>query len=212
MTDDKKLYLLREFAEFDYAKETDAAGAQKKSPYGNMLVKGILQRFDTLNQNGRIYPKEVLMPEIENYMKLVKERRATGELDHDDSAVVNLKNVSHVITDIWVEGDVVWGRVEILEAMNQGKQLKALFDNGIKVGISSRAVGSVKQQGTANVVQDDLQLICWDFVSEPSTPNAFMMKEAKELSAKDRKDLAEMLSKSDRIDRLANEILGIKKL
>jgi hypothetical protein len=212
MTDDKKLYLLREFAEFDYAKETDAAGAQKKSTYGNMLVKGILQRFDTLNQNGRIYPKEVLMPEIENYMKLVKERRATGELDHDDSAVVNLKNVSHVITDIWVEGDVVWGRVEILEAMNQGKQLKALFDNGIKVGISSRAVGSVRQQGNANVVQDDLQLICWDFVSEPSTPNAFMMKEAKELSAKDRKDLAEMLSKSDRIDRLANEILGIKKL
>jgi hypothetical protein len=209
---DKKIYLLREFAEFDYAKEVDAEGLPKKSAYGNMLVKGILQRANTLNQNGRVYPRDILEREVDAYMKLVKERRATGELDHADEPVVNLKNVSHVITDVWWEGDVVWGRVEILEDMDQGRQLKTLFNNGIKVGISSRAVGSVKQQHNSSIVQDDLQLICWDFVSEPSTPGAFMMREAKELTADQRKEVGNFLKKSDKIDRIANELLGIKKL
>lgn len=212
MSDDKKIYLLREFAEFDYAKEVDDDGKPKKSAYGNMLVKGILQRANTLNQNGRVYPRDILEREVDAYMKLVKERRATGELDHADEPVVNLKNVSHVITDVWWEGDVVWGRVEILEDMDQGRQLKTLFNNGIKVGISSRAVGSVKQQQQASVVQDDLQLICWDFVSEPSTPGAFMMREAKELTADQRKEVSKFLKKSDKLDRIANELLGIKKL
>lgn len=211
--DDKKIYLIREFAEFQYEKELDAAsGKPKVSPYGNMMVKGILQRANTLNQNGRIYPRDILEREVENYLKLVKERRATGELDHADEPVVNLKFVSHVITDIWWEGDVVWGRVEILEKMDQGRQLKALFEDGIKVGISSRAVGSVRQQSGAAVVQDDLQLICWDFVSEPSTPGAFMMREAKELSRGEKKQISEFLKKSDRIDRIANELLGLKRL
>lgn len=213
MSSDKKIYLLREFAEFDYTKEVDDSGHPKKSQYGNMMVKGILQRANTLNQNGRIYPKEILEREINNYMKLVRERRATGELDHADEPVVNLKNVSHVITDIWWEGDVVWGRVEILEDMDQGRQLKTLFNNGIKVGISSRAVGSVKQQHNTAIVQDDLQLICWDFVSEPSTPGAFMMREAaKELTNEQKKQVNNFLKKTDKIDRIANEILGIKKL
>jgi hypothetical protein len=211
-TNDKKLYLLREFAEFDYTKELDDAGSPKKSKYGNMMVKGILQRANTLNQNGRVYPKDILEREINNYMKLVKERRATGELDHADEPVVNLKTVSHVITDVWWEGDIVWGRVEILEDMDQGRQLKTLFNNGIKVGISSRAVGSVKQQQNTAVVQDDLQLICWDFVSEPSTPGAFMMREARELTREQKKEVDNFLKKSDRIDRIVNEILGIRKL
>lgn len=211
--DDKKIYLIREFAEFQYEKELDStSGKPKVSPYGNMMVKGILQRANTLNQNGRIYPRDILEREVENYLKLVKERRATGELDHADEPVVNLKFVSHVITDIWWEGDVVWGRVEILEKMDQGRQLKALFEDGIKVGISSRAVGSVRQSNGAAIVQDDLQLICWDFVSEPSTPGAFMMREAKELSRGEKKQVSEFLKKSDRIDRIANELLGLKKL
>lgn len=212
MTDDKKLYLIREFAEFEYTKETDDAGKSKLSPYGNIYVKGILQRANTINQNGRIYPREILEREVENYIKLVKERRATGELDHADEPVVNLKHVSHVITDVWWEGDVVWGRVEILEKMDQGRQLKALFEDGIKVGISSRAVGSVAQRNGAAIVQDDLQLICWDFVSEPSTPGAFMMREARELSTGDKQKVSKFFEKSDRIDRIANELLGIKKL
>ncbi len=210
MTEDKKVYLLREFAEFEYKAEVED-GKPKKSPYGNMMVKGILQRADTINQNGRIYPRDVLEREIENYMKLVKERRATGELDHDDSPVVNLKNTSHVITDMWWENDAVWGRVEILEDMDQGRQLKVLFNNGIKVGISSRAVGSLRQQQSALIVQDDLQFICWDFVSEPSTPGAFMMKEAKELSSYEQKEVKKFLNKTDKIDRIANELLGLKR-
>ena len=133
----------------------------------------------------------------------------TGNCDHADEPVVNLKNVSHVITEIWWEGDVVWGRIEILEAMDQGRQVAALINNGIKVGISSRAVGSVKQQHDRAIVQDDLQLICWDFVSEPSTPGSFMMREARELN---KEEISKILNKSDRIDRIANEILGIKKL
>lgn len=202
---DKKTYLLREFAEFDYKTEVEEdSGKPKKSQYGNMIVKGILQRANTLNQNGRIYPRNILEREVENYHKLVKERRATGELDHDDSMVVNLKNVSHVITDMWWENDAVWGRVEILENMNQGRQLKVLFENGIKVGISSRAVGSLRQQNEGLMVQDDLQFICWDFVSEPSTPGAFMFKEAKEVDADTFKKI---FSKSDKIDRICNEIL-----
>lgn len=212
MEENKKIYLLKEFAEFEYSKEVDVEGKPKKSEYGNMYVKGILQRANTLNQNGRIYPRDILEKEVNNYMKLVKDRRATGELDHADEPVVNLKTVSHVITDIWWEGDAVWGRVEILEEMDQGRQLKTLFNNGIKVGISSRAVGSLKQQSNANVVQDDLQIICWDFVSEPSTPGAFMMKEARELTSKEKTDVEHFFKKSDRIDRIANELLGLKKI
>lgn len=206
MTDEKKTYLLREFAEFDYKQEVeDDSGKPKKSPYGNMMVKGVLQRANTLNQNGRIYPRNVLEREIENYLKLVKERRATGELDHSDQMVVNLKNVSHVITDMWWEGDAVVGRVEILENMDQGRQLKSLFENGIKVGISSRAIGSLRQQQDALLVQDDLQFICWDFVSEPSTPGAFMMKEAREINPQ---EFLKLQRNSDKVDRIVNEILG----
>lgn len=212
MSEDKKIYLLKETAEFNFVKETDEKGGQKVSSYGNMLVRGILQKADTLNQNGRIYPKDILEKEVENYRKLIKERRALGECDHADEAVVNLKHTSHVITDIWWEGNEVWGQIEILEDMIQGQQIKTLFKNGIKVGISSRAIGSVKTMGGVNYVQEDLQLICWDFVSEPSTPGAFMFAEARQLSNLELKKLQDSLSKTDKINRIANDLLGIKKI
>lgn len=198
---------LKEFAEFEYEKLYDEAEGQKKvrrSKYGNMLVRGVLQRANTQNANGRVYPLDVLRREVSNYKKLIDERRATGELDHADEPTVNLKFVSHVITDVWWEDDVVYGEVEILENMDQGRQLKVLFENDIKVGISSRALGSVERHGDVNVVQDDLQLICWDFVSEPSTPGAFMFKEGKEV---DISSLQGFFKKSDMIDRVANEVL-----
>lgn len=198
---------LKEFAEFEYEKLYDEAEGQKKvrrSKYGNMLVRGVLQRANTQNANGRVYPLDVLRREVSNYKKLIDERRATGELDHADEPTVNLKFVSHVITDVWWEDDVVYGEVEILENMDQGRQLKVLFENDIKVGISSRALGSVERHGDVNVVQDDLQLICWDFVSEPSTPGAFMFKEGKEV---DVSSLQGFFKKSDMIDRVANEVL-----
>jgi len=198
---------LKEFAEFEYEKLYDETEGQKKvrrSKYGNMLVRGVLQRANTQNATGRVYPLDVLRREVSNYKKLIDERRATGELDHADEPTVNLKFVSHVITDVWWEDDVVYGEVEILENMDQGRQLKVLFENDIKVGISSRALGSVERHGDVNVVQDDLQLICWDFVSEPSTPGAFMFKEGKEV---DVSSLQGFFKKSDMIDRVANEVL-----
>lgn len=200
--------LLQEYAEFKYTKPTDNEGKPRLSKYNNLLVRGVIQRADALNQNGRVYPRRILEQEVNNYMTMVKERRATGELDHADSPVVNLQNVSHVITEIWWEGNDLWGEIEVLEDMDQGKNLKALLKNDIKIGISSRALGSVQKLGEANVVQDDLYLVCWDIVSEPSTHGAFMMQEAKSYSDA---ELRTLFTKSDRLDRVANEILALKR-
>ena len=196
--------LLKEFKEFDY--EIIKEDASDGRP-GKLFVKGVIQRADTLNQNGRIYPRDVLFREMENYKKVVMERRAMGELDHADDPVVNLKNVSHVITDVWTEDEVVFGKIEILPTP-MGNIARNLIESNVKIGISSRALGSVQSRGNADIVQDDLHLICWDLVSEPSTPGAYMMREAKEV---DPRVLAKIFSKSDRIDRIANDILGIKK-
>ena len=194
---------LKEFTEFEY----ELIKEEKVNGSTNLIVKGVIQRADTLNQNGRIYPKDILFKELENYKKFVSERRAVGELDHADDPVVNLKNVSHLITDIWTDGSVVYGKIEILPTP-MGNIARSLIESNVKVGISSRALGSVRSRGDADVVQDDLHLICWDLVSEPSTPGAFMMREAKEV---DPRILDKIFSKTDRINRIANDILGIKK-
>jgi hypothetical protein len=196
--------LLKEFKEFYY--EIIKEDASDGKP-GKLFVKGVIQRADTLNQNGRIYPKDILFKEVENYKKVVMERRAMGELDHADDPVVNLKNVSHLITDIWADDEVIFGKIEILPTP-MGNIARNLIESNVKVGISSRALGSVRSRGDADVVQDDLHLICWDLVSEPSTPGAYMMREAKEV---DPRILNKIFSKSDRLDRIANDILGIKK-
>lgn len=196
--------LLKEFKEFNY--EIIKEDAVDGRP-GKLFVKGVIQRADTLNQNGRIYPKDILFKEVENYRKVVQERRAMGELDHADDPVVNLKNVSHLITDIWADDEVIFGKIEILPTP-MGNIARNLIESNVKIGISSRALGSVRSRGDADVVQDDLHLICWDLVSEPSTPGAYMMREAKEV---DPRILNKIFSKSDRVDRIANDILGIKK-
>jgi hypothetical protein len=199
--------LLQEFAQFDYKKPTDEEGKPRLSKYGNILVRGVIQRADALNQNGRVYPKHILEREVRNYMTMVKERRATGELDHADSPTVNLQNASHIITDIWWEGNDLWGEIEVLEDLDQGRNLKGLLKNDVKVGISSRALGSVQKLAEADIVQEDLYLVCWDIVSEPSTHGAFMMHEAKSYSDE---EVRRIVSKSDRIDRAVNEVLALK--
>jgi Prohead core protein serine protease len=142
---------------------------------GRTLVKGVLQRAVAENQNGRIYPREILMREAKKYEVLIKERRALGELDHPDSSVINLKNVSHNIKEIWWEGDDLCGTVEILPTPS-GNILKELLRAGILLGISSRGMGSVTPMGEGKVkVGDDFELIGWDFVSNPSTHGAFMV-------------------------------------
>ena len=143
---------------------------------GRLIVNGVLQRADAKNQNGRVYPKETLMREAEKYSKIqIKERRALGELDHPDSSVVNLNNVSHNVLEMhWKDNDLV-GTVEVL-GTPAGNILKELFKSGIKLGISSRGLGSVKEMNENDTVevQPDFELIAFDFVSNPSTHGAFM--------------------------------------
>jgi hypothetical protein len=142
---------------------------------GRLIVKGVLQRADAQNQNGRVYPKPILMREAKKYSDInIKERRALGELDHPDSSVVNLNNVSHNVTEMHWEGNDLVGTVEVLSTPS-GNILKELFRSGIKLGISSRGLGSVKSLGENQVeVQEDFELIAFDFVSNPSTHGAFL--------------------------------------
>lgn len=146
-----------------------------KSAVGNMIVSGLVQACDKPNANRRIYPYEILHTQVEKYMQgPIAENRALGELDHPESSIVNLKNVSHNITKLWWQGKELYGDIEILPTPS-GNILKELFKNNITVGISSRALGSVSPIGEGLVqVEDDLDLICWDFVSQPSTYGAYM--------------------------------------
>ena len=154
-----------------------------KENNGKLIVKGVLQRAESKNQNGRVYPREVLLKEVAKYLEnQVTERRALGELDHPESSVVNLNNASHNIIEMHWDGDDLMGTVEVLSTP-AGNILKELFKSGIKLGISSRGLGSVEpiqedEQGEGEEdtveVQPDFELIAFDFVSNPSTHGAFM--------------------------------------
>jgi len=150
-----------------------------KENNGKLIVKGVLQRAEAKNQNGRVYPREILVRESKKYDEnFVKQKRALGELDHPDSSVVNLQNVSHNVTEMHFEGDNLVGTCEILTTPS-GNILRELFKNGIKLGISSRGLGSVEMVQEANgdtvsKVGDDFELIAFDFVSNPSTHGAFL--------------------------------------
>ena len=196
------LKLLTEWAPWQYSKEMIEESKQTND--GRIVMKGVLQKADTLNQNGRIYPKVILEREVRNYQKFIAESRALGECDHPDSSVVELKNASHIVREAYMDGDVCYGVVELLNTPS-GKILQSLVESGVTLGISSRGVGSTKRKGDVDVVQDDFQLICWDFVSEPSTPGAFMMKEGIEVR---RTDLNKVFNKSDRIHRAFNDVIS----
>ena len=144
-----------------------------KSTAGNPIVEGILATAEVKNGNGRYYKKELWEREIDKYMSCVRENRALGELDHPESSIINLKNVSHNIKGIWWDGDKVMGKIEILPTPS-GNILKALIGNNITVGVSSRGMGSLKPLGETMEVQDDFELLCWDFVSTPSNPGSWM--------------------------------------
>ena len=169
---------------------------------GGLILTGVMQRADKENGNGRVYGRKVLEREIENYIKLVEDRRALGELDHPEDSVVNLKNVSHMVTRIWWDGDAVMGKVKVLDTPS-GKILRSLVENGVKLGISSRGLGSTRKEMGKTIVEDDFQLICFDFVQEPSTPGAFMMSENKKRTL----DPKNIWTKADRLNRLLNDIV-----
>jgi len=196
--------LLTSWQPFEYNLETIKESRAQNA--GKLVMKGILQKSDTLNQNGRIYPRPILEREVRNYQKFIQESRALGECDHPDSSVVELKNASHIIREAHMDGDVCYGTVELLDTP-AGKILQSLVESGVTLGISSRGVGSTRHEGDYQVVQDDFQLICWDFVSEPSTPGAFMMREGREISPT---ELRKVFTKSDRLFRIYNDIVGWK--
>ena len=154
-----------------------------KAPSGNPLVEGILATAEVKNGNGRYYPREIWEKEIDKYNQVIEENRATGELDHPDSTIISLKNVSHIIRKCWWDGDKVMGKIEILPTTS-GNILKALIENNVQVGVSSRGMGSLKEMNEGTLeVQDDFELLCWDFVSTPSNPGSYMqlVKEGKEI-------------------------------
>lgn len=197
--------LLTECMTFEY--DRDLVLEQAENTPGKLIMKGVLQKANTLNQNGRVYPLDILRREVQNYQRFIEEGRALGELDHPDTSVVELKNVSHVIREAHMDGDVCYGTLEVLDTPN-GQILKSLVESGIKIGISSRGVGSTRSEGGHQVVQDDFQLICWDIVSEPSTPGAFVMKEGRDLSDEEIRQVQAYFGKDHRIDRALNSILN----
>ena len=165
--------LLTEYRPFKTNKQLAEQAIKEKKP---LIVSGVIQRAEEKNQNERVYPKDVLEREVQRYIDgPIKDKRAMGELDHPESSVINLQNVSHNIRKCWWEGDDVMGEFEILNTPS-GNILKALFAAGLMLGVSSRGMGSVEEnlnEGTLEV-QDDFELLCWDFVSTPSTHGAFM--------------------------------------
>jgi hypothetical protein len=148
---------------------------ESKTKPGVFEVTGVMQRAGAKNQNGRVYDKKVLLREVNNYMEnFVKVGNAYGELDHPESAIVSLKNASHVVKDLWWDGDDLCGRVELLNTPS-GNIVKEIIKGGHTIGISSRGTGSVRPTNEGHLeVQDDFELVCWDFVSNPSTHGAFM--------------------------------------
>jgi len=148
---------------------------------GNLLVEGILATAEVKNGNGRYYARDLWEREMDKYSQLIEERRAIGELDHPESSVINLQNVSHIISEYWWDGDNVMGKIEILPTPS-GNILKEIIKAGVTVGVSSRGMGSLEQNGNVMEVQDDFELLCWDFVSTPSNPGSFMktLNEGKE--------------------------------
>lgn len=177
---------------------------------GRLIVSGIMQRGSTgdeknFNQNGRSYPLPILKREAEKYKKVfVQENRALGELDHPDSSVVNLHNASHNILDLWWDGTDLIGKIEILSTPS-GNIAKELLKSGIRLGISSRGMGSVKNLGEGKVeVADDFEIVCWDLVSNPSTQGAFMDTVLSENTNK-----GIVFDKTKRINSLINDIITL---
>ena len=191
--------LLIDYITFDVTPQMVAESMEKNG--GRLVVSGVLQRAEAKNQNGRVYPRPILEREVEKYLtENVKQRRALGELDHPDSSIINLNNVSHNVVDMEWKGNDLVGRVEVLTTP-AGNILRELFRAGIKLGISSRGMGSVKQLDERTVeVQDDFELIAFDFVSNPSTHGAFLHPMNESVNQK-------YIDKYDNINKVITDIL-----
>ena len=195
-----KKYVLQEFMNLDYSDDLLTEDEREGNKNGiHLVLAGKIQATGKKNGNGRIYPKPILEREMKNYQKLVREGRAIGELDHPDSSVVELKNASHLLTEVWWSGADVMGKMKILDTP-AGKIAKDLVKGGVQLGISSRGLGSTRQENGTTMVEDDFQLLCFDLVSEPSTNGAYLVAEGKKVKTH--------LTKADRINRALNDVLG----
>ena len=171
--------LLREYYELcpdGYCEDVLTESDKRFIKNGGTILTGVMQRFGEANGNNRIYTEDVLRREAENYKKLVQERRALGELDHPDQSVINLRNVSHLVTEIWWDKNNLMGKIQVLNTPS-GQVLKSLVEANVKIGISSRGTGSVRESREGTIVEDDFSLICFDIVSEPSTHGAYMYRQ-----------------------------------
>jgi hypothetical protein len=149
----------------------------------------VLQKYNTSNRNGRVYPEKILKREADNYKKMIQKGTALSELNHPESSLIDLDRVSHAITDIWWEGPVLLGKLKLLTSpgfhergivSTKGDLAANYLCQGVTLGISSRGVGSLKKVGEQNEVQDDFELICFDLVSSPSTPGAYLFRDKDE--------------------------------
>ena len=151
-----------------------------------LVVYAVMQKYGVENKNERVYPEAILRREAENYLKLIKEKRAMGEADHPESSIVAVSRISHNVVDLWWEGNVLMGKLEIIMSpgfVNQGiiscegDRVANYLRKGLKIGVSSRGVGSLEKENGKNIVQDDFELICWDVVTSPSTPGSWIYSE-----------------------------------
>lgn len=173
---------------------------------GRLFLRGPMQRGEAANQNKRIYPMRLLQREFSNLEKMVREGRATGELDHPETSTVSLSKVSHVVREMAWEGNTWMGRIEILTDLPMGKIAEGLINAGITLGISSRGVGSTStNESGLDIVQDDFTLVCFDLVQEPSTHGAFMT-----LGESVSRGVRPQLDRADRINRVLNELRGVR--
>jgi hypothetical protein len=149
----------------------------------------VLQKYNTPNRNGRVYPEGILKRESENYKKMIQKGTSLSELNHPESSLIDLDRVSHIINDIWWDGHILMGKLRLLTSpgfhergivSTKGDQAANLLRQGVTLGISSRGVGSLKKVGERNEVQDDFELICFDLVSSPSTPGAYLFSNVEE--------------------------------
>jgi len=155
-----------------------------------LVVWVVLQKYGILNRNGRIYPEVILKKQDQLYQQAIRERRALGECDHPESSVISIDRISHNITETWWEGQTLMGKMEILMTpgfinygivSTKGDEVANLLRNRIKIGVSSRGVGSLKEgKNGEQIVQEDFEIICWDVVTAPSTPDAWIFRSQEE--------------------------------
>ena len=177
---------------------------------GAIYLTGVFQRANSKNGNGRIYPKHILEREVSNYQRMIKEKRCGGQLDHPDTEIVELQNVSHKIVSLWWNGDEVMGKLKVVDTP-QGRTLKTLIKEDFAIGVSSRGIGSIRETNDGIIVEDDFVLLTFDAVSDPSTVGAFMKLTESQVRKIEEKFGINSNTKTQKINQLLDDILKVSK-